>query len=316
MRRLAVFKTAAGSAMVRLLTVLVCAFGLGAVSAPPCARAGGTPATSPAVSYDLFAEDGPADARKLFVRIKARLPESGLKDLAASLAARSKPGTRLALVNVYLAGNAKAADPWAIVRIVEGAPQISVLGLRAEEEAVFRAEAQADTRDVVGHWLTSPPALPGKLTIVRGSGGRFVAEWHLRNGQKTSDEVAASRSSRGQRFDVIGGEGNYYVAAWDGSLQLGDATRTIAVAERLIVEPRPAAPVAAKAQSRTQSAALPTAAAAAEPTNPALPAAAGAGPSVAAPEPAASKARRTLKAAPARKSRSSVADLMGGALAR
>lgn len=313
--------------MVRLLTVLVCA-GLVCGMSFSSARAQSSAVAQP-LAHDVFAEDGPADARKLFVRIPVRFTEGALKDLANKLAAKSKAGTRLALLHLYLAGSDRSGDPWAIVRMVEGSPQISVLGLRAEEEAAYRDAAQADTRDVIGHWLTSPPALPGKLTILRGQGGRLIAEWHVRNGQKTTDEVVASRSSRGQRFDVTGGDGNYYLAAWNGTLQLGDATRVIAIAERLAVDKRTVAPLAANKNTKPSlinsgRSALGNPPGAAQSLSAGPVAASGAiAPAVAstaatpqAPVATAPKPRRTGRAAAARKPRSSVADLMSSSTPR
>lgn len=265
-----------------------------------------------APAYKIVSVDADPSARKLTVRLTARMTEKAVKELAAAIAAKPKSGERIAALNFYLPGNELAGDPWATARTDGANWTVNVLGLRAEEEAVFRAEAETDARDVVGVWLTSPPALPGKLTIIRAQKGRFIAEWHLRSGQKTVDEVTMARVSRGYRYDVVGGDGAYYLAAWGGELLLGDATRVIAVAEKLVVEKRPAPVATVKEQpklAQQDKDAAKTAAAsatAAAVTTPAL-----------APAAAPAKPRRTARASStAKSSRNSVADLMGGSLAR
>ena len=204
---------------------------------------------SDAPKFRIVAVDGTPAARMLAVRLDARLPQKDLKDLSLAVAASRKKGDTVAGLRFYLPGNELSQDPWATAQIDGANVQLNVLGLRAEDEAQYRAEAQSETRDVVGVWITSPPALPGKLTILRTAKGGFMAEWHLRSGQKTTDQLMLSRSSRGQRYDVVGGEGAYYLATWSGPLQLGDATRIIAYGEKLVIEKKPAAaPVALQTQ--------------------------------------------------------------------
>lgn len=268
--------------------------------------------------YKIVSVDGEPAARKVTVRIESRLGEQAVKDLAAAIGAKAKSGERIAGVTFYLPGIELTQQPWATARIDGSAVQINVLGLRAEEEAAFRSEAEKDERDVVGVWLTSPPALPGKLTILRAAKGRFVAEWHLRSGQKTTDELTMARVSRGTRYDVVGGDGAYYLAAWNGSLQLGDATRIIATAEKLVIEKK-AAPVAANKKdpaAKVQAAAVKDAADPSASGSAAPVLTGGAGAAAAAVPTRAVQRSRSAKASQREKSRSSVADLISGSVAR
>lgn len=257
--------------------------------------------------YKTVSIDGPESARVMAVRVNERLSERVLYDLADDLAAKHKPGETIAAISFFLPKSDLAAQPWAIARFENTRPDISILGLRAEEETLFRSEAQLDARDVVGVWLTSPPALPGKLTILKSKDG-LIAEWHLRNGQKTYDKLNASRSSRGVRYTVIGGDGAYYLAARGGELLLGDATRIIAVAERLPVDPN-ARVGASKAQASAVTPAMPDQAAATED-------AASAAPVIPAAKTPGTRSRRAAVRAPAPKGGGFVADLMRGAIAR
>lgn len=278
--------------------------------------------------YKVVSVDGEPTARKLSVRIDNRLSEAAAKELAKALSDKTKAGERVATVNFYLPDGELSEGPWGVARIEAAGIQLNVLGLRAEEEAAYRAEAENDTRDVVGVWLTSPPALPGKLTIVRGAKGRFVSEWHLRSGQKTTDELTMTRVSRGTRYDVVGGDGAYYLAAWNGSLQLADATRIIATAEKLAVEKKPATvaankkePAAAKTQSLAHAPQVKDGAGASgsEPAPAQQGAAAAAGTSPAATvseSPRTAQKSRHAKTQSREKAHSSVADLISGSYAR
>ncbi|MBL8883890.1 MAG: hypothetical protein JNL45_12660 [Hyphomicrobium sp.] len=257
--------------------------------------------------------DGPESARVMAVRVDERLSERVLYDLASDLAAKHKPGETIAAISFFLPKSDLAAQPWAIARFETTPPEIAILGLRAEEEALFRSEAQLDARDVVGVWLTSPPALPGKLTILKSKDG-LIAEWHLRNGQKTYDKLSASRSSRGVRYTVVGGDGAYYLAARGGELLLGDATRIIAVAERLPVDPN-ARLAASKAQASGLTPAVPAQATTTQATTTADAASASAAPVVPAAKTPRARSRRAVQA-PAPKNGGFVADLMRGAIAR
>lgn len=201
------------------------------------------------IPHKIVSIDGPADARRIAVRIDARLPEAALSNLAAAISAKSKPGEAVSVISVFLPGGDLAHAPWATLKAKDGGVEIVVSGLSAQDEAAFRAEASADGRDILGVWLTSPPALPGRLTILRAKGGKLVAEWRLKSGQKTVDDLLAQKTGRGIRYDVVGGDGAYYLATWGGTLELGDRARVIAVAERLVAE-RPA-PVAAAPLAKT-----------------------------------------------------------------
>lgn len=278
---------------------------------------------SEAPRFKVVSVDGAPGARALAIRIDARLPQKDLRELALTVASSRKNGEAVANLRFYLPGNQLSQDPWATAQIDGTNVELTVLGLRAEDEAQYRAEAQADARDVVGVWITSPPALPGKLTILRTPKGGFMAEWHLRSGQKTTDQLMLSRSSRGQRYEVVGGDGAYYLATWSGPLALGDATRIIAYGEKLVIEKKPApAPVALQTPKPAAGATAAANAATAAP----VPAVAGAqqadGTAVidatgAAAMPATTAPRpRRAKQAVRAKSRSSVADLMGSSLSR
>lgn len=276
-----------------------------------------------AASHKVVSIDGTPEQRKLSVRIDQRLSETALKDLAETLRIKAKPGERIATIVLYLPGAELSGAPWAMAKFDGVAADVKVLGLRAEEEAAFRAEAQNDPRDVIGVWLTSPPALPGKLTLVRAKGGKVLAEWQLRSGQKTSDDVIASKTGRGQRFDIAGGDGAYYLVTWNGALELGDKTRVIAVAERMTIDKRVAQKDTAKDAAKTgtgktepgKPAALTESAAVAESGSQA----ANLDPVAATSEAAAksAKPRRYASKSPApRRAGSPVADLMGSSLAR
>lgn len=273
--------------------------------------------------HKIVSIDGSADARRVSVRIDERLGEAALANLGSAIAARAKAGETVATIAVYLPGGDLAHAPWATLKASASGFDITVSGLTAEDEAALRAEAGADGRAIVGMWLTSPPALPGRLTILRAKGGKLIAEWQLKSGQKTVDDLVAQKTGRGIRYDVVGGDGAYYLAAWGGALELGDKSRVIAVAEHIAIG-KPvavkAAPVlpapagdAAKTVSPSTTKAGALAAADATTAVEAKPGLASKSGSAAQPN----RPRRPQKtAAPARRKGAPVADLMGSSIAR
>ena len=245
--------------MTRLLWVAVLA------ATTVCARAAETtikPEMAPA--YKIVSDDDVAGLRRVTVRLDRRLSESDLKAVSETVTKAQKSGSPVDAVAFYLPAMKLAQGPWAERRLSEGG-KITIQGLRLDEETAYRAEALSDQRPVLGMWLTSPPAMPGRLTIWREKGGKTFAEWRLRNGQKTVDELDETQSSRGRRFNIAGVSGAYYLATWGGELELGDKSGPIAVAERLVVdkavstsskrapEPKSAATSAAALIARTQT---------------------------------------------------------------
>ncbi len=194
-------------------------------------------------AYKIVSEDGAGDTRAIAVRLDDRAPEAGLKALAFALRDKAKPGKTPAVIRFYLPGMALSAAPWAQMRFQDQA-QLEINGLRYEEVQAFAAETAADTRDILGVWLTAAPALPGRLTIWRNAKGQRFAEWHLRTGKKTVDELIEVKTQRGRRYEIKGSEGGYYLATWAGPLELGEGKVVIASAERLIL-PKEQPPVAA-----------------------------------------------------------------------
>ncbi len=191
-----------------------------------------------APAYKIVSDDDAAGLRRVTVRIDRRLSESDLKAVSDTLTKAQKSGSSGAQIDAvafYLPTMKLAQGPWAEQRLSSGG-KITILGLRLDEEIAYRAEALSDQRPIIGMWLTSPPALPGRLTIWREKGGKTFAEWRLRSGQKTVDELDETQSSRGRRFNIAGVSGAYYLATWGGDLELGDKSSVIAVAERLVID--------------------------------------------------------------------------------
>ncbi len=184
-------------------------------------------------AFQIVSEDDSAGVRSLAVRIENRVAESDLRQWAKTLRASRADGKAPAKIAFYLPSMKLAQAPWAEIRF-DAETKVSINGLRFDEVQSFSADVASDHRAVIGHWLTSPPALPGKLTILREKSGRLIAEWHLRNGQKTVDELREGRSQRGRRYEITDADGGYYLMLGSGDLELGQNGAAIAVAERLI----------------------------------------------------------------------------------
>ncbi len=199
--------------------------------------------------YQVVSEDGAPQALHIAVRLERRMSEPDLKAVSEALKARHSPDKTLAAVSFYLPAMKLTQSPWAEARFAP-ASKITVNGLGLNEEAAYRAEAESDPRDVIGVWITAAPAVPGLLTIWRDKYGKTFAEWRLRNGQKTSDELEESKAKSGRRFDVVGANGGYFLMTWGGDLELGEKSAVIAAAERLQIDRSKAAKLAKAAAAK------------------------------------------------------------------
>ena len=183
-------------------------------------------------AFQIVSEDDSTGVRTLAVRLESRVADSELRQWANALRAARPDAKAPAKIAFYLPSMKLSQAPWAEIRF-DADTKVSINGLRFDEIEAFSAEVATDNRAVIGHWLTSPPALPGKLTLVREKSGRMIAEWHLRNGLKTVDEVRESRSQRGRRYEIADADGGYYLVLGNGNLELGQNGAVIAIAERL-----------------------------------------------------------------------------------
>ena len=90
----------------------------------------------------------------------------------------------------------------------------------------------SDRRDVIGAWLTSTPATPGRLTIFR-EGKRLYAEWRLRSGVTTKDELSETRVAAGRRYDIRSSASEDHFMVTGGELEIRARGGRIAIAERI-----------------------------------------------------------------------------------
>lgn len=204
-----------------------------------CAAGQAAGDSRPLPAHNVISEDVTEQRRALFVRVEQRLEESELMRIGDAFRGRSKREFARTQINYFLPGMPLNQGPWASV-LFSSEARVQVHGLRREDEELFVSEHRNDPRPLLGAWLTSPPAAPGRLSIYSDQ-GRIYAEWRLRGGQKTVDELQDTPTKAGRRFDVVGG--GYYVLSRSGDLEIWDKTTLIATAERI----------------RPQSLALPTA---------------------------------------------------------
>lgn len=182
--------------------------------------------------YRIVADQRGDTSRTVDVRIERRLDESELSVIANAIADRdAKPATRIT-INFVLPSARQGDAPWASATLHREV-KLKVAGLRLEEERLFRAEAQADRRAVIGSWLTSTPATPGRVTIYRED-NRLFAEWRMRSGVTTRDEVRETKVATGRRFDLRSGVGDdHFIMIGNGDLEMRAKGTLITVAERI-----------------------------------------------------------------------------------
>ena len=142
-------------------------------------------------SYKVIAEQKSDSYRAVDIRIEQRLDETDLAAIANAIVGREQRPHARTIVNFLLPTARPGDQPWASATLLREV-RVKIPGLRLDEERLFTAEAHADRRDVIGAWLTSTPATPGRLTIFR-EGKRLYAEWRLRSGVTTKDELSETR---------------------------------------------------------------------------------------------------------------------------
>ena len=192
-----------------------------------------SPSSAAETAFRIVNEDVSTQRRSLTVRIPQRIAEPQLLELAQQLQTGDPRTFSRTYINFVLPSMTADQGAWAIV-LFSPEPKVSVLGLSRADEDQLVAEHAADKRPLLGSWLTSPPAMPGRLTIYSDH-GKIFAEWRLRSGQKTTDELRDVVSKSQRRFDVIGG--GYFVLSRSGDLEIWDNTIRIATAERIGLTP-------------------------------------------------------------------------------
>lgn len=194
-------------------------------------------------TYRVIAEEKSEAGRTVDIRIERRLDEADIGAIANAIVGKeTKPYARTT-VNFILPAARPGEPPWANATLVREI-RVKIPGLRLDEERMFVAEAHGDRRDVIGSWLTSTPATPGRLTLYR-EGRKLFAEWRMRTGVKTQDEVTETRVSAGRRFDLKSGASeDHFLMLPNGDLEIRAKGTLIASAERIRETPGSAATVA------------------------------------------------------------------------
>lgn len=218
----------------RIILAMALSIGLGvAVRAEPA-------------SYRLLSVEAGEARSVVAVGIDHRLGEAELAEIAAAARARANGRAPRILVKFYLGRPQGDDTAWATATF---APDMKLVvnGLSATEADLLAREARLDTRAKIGSWLMEPPAAPGRLTIFRDKGHAF-AEWRLRGGHRTVDELAESHWNGNTRLDVRGDASQHYVVTRAGVLELRDKTRLIAVGQRIDMAPPAVAAVESAAE--------------------------------------------------------------------
>ncbi len=246
-------------AVLALLSLLA-----GSLIEPPAAKAAGksqAPANKTAVAeskpgelYRIASDEASSEtSRRVAVVLTKRLAEADIGRIADIVRAKEKAPFERTIVNFYLPRMKIGEGAWAAA-IYSPALKISIAGLRLDEEQSAIAEAANDPRPRAGVWLTAAPAASGRLTIFH-DGARAFAEWRLRNGDKSVEELIETRDPKGRRFATRTGGADYYLITWNGDLELRDGQAIVATGEKLtgIAETPAAKPVplaAVKQRSR------------------------------------------------------------------
>lgn len=185
--------------------------------------------------YRIVVDQKSEAARVVEVRLERRIGNAdigAIVDLIIEHEPRSYPRTT---INFLLDTTRPGDGPWASATSVRDT-QIRVPGLTADEERNYRADAAADRRPVIGSWLTSTPAAPGRLTVYRDN-GRLMLDWQMRGSLSRMGELIETPTTTGTRFDHRDGSfETHFVMARDGVLEIHSKATLIAVGENIAGE--------------------------------------------------------------------------------
>lgn len=182
--------------------------------------------------HQIISEDVSEKRRSVSVRVDQRLDEADALRIATEIHRRQKIASGRSYVNFFLPGVPASQGAWASV-MFNPEPKFLAHGLKREDEQALIAEHRSDPRPLLGSWLTSPPAATGRLTIY-SDGGRIYAEWRLKNGQRTVEELKDASGTHGRRFDLVGG--GSYALTRSGDLEIWSGPTLVAVGERIRAE--------------------------------------------------------------------------------
>ena len=209
----------------------------GAMIEPPVAKAASRlkPAsvTAEQLGYRIVLDEVLPESGRRYVEVTLpkRIAEAELIRIAGDVRAREKTAYERTVVNFYLPGMQIGQGAWAVATY-NPTFKLNIAGLRLDEAQAAAAEAAADTRNLIGAWLTAPPAAPGRLTLYR-RGGKIFAERRLRDHSISTAEVIEGRDTRGRRYSPVEGGTDFFLLTWSGEMELHDGATLIAAAERI-----------------------------------------------------------------------------------
>ncbi len=188
------------------------------------------------VSYRLIKKEVRGQVHLMSVRLPERTVERALQVIARKLKADETKFHSKTVVNFYLPGMRLENEAWASV-VFEMAERAEIKGLRHGEIEDFVAEAARDKRDVIGAWILSTPAKPGKLTLYR-DGKRRYAEWKLGKREIVVERVYDSWLRRGMRYDFVEvqkvtGPKSYFVVTKKGRLEIRVGKKIVAAGKKI-----------------------------------------------------------------------------------
>lgn len=189
---------------------------------------------APAEPFKIVSEDVSSERRLVAVRLPGRIADPELRRLAEDIQKRARASAPRTVVRFHLPGMPLDQTPWAVATF-QPELKVAISGLRLEEEQLLKAEVQADRRQLIGAWLTSPPAIPGRLSIFRDKSKTF-AEWRLRSGLKTVEELSESRIGRGRLYTVNGEGATHFLVTAAGELELREGETPIATGEPIALD--------------------------------------------------------------------------------
>jgi hypothetical protein len=178
--------------------------------------------TIEAPSYSIISENQSKDVkRSVDVRLEKKVSAEVLKTIAEKIKGTERKKFERTFITYYLPEMKVGSGAWATSHF-DPDLKVKIIGLTADEEDKLTNDAKSTSRDVVGIWLDTRPAVSATITIFRENKKLFL-EWKFKDGSRSSEEMTESKSTFGTRLVQTKGNshGEYFELDQKGNLQAG-----------------------------------------------------------------------------------------------
>lgn len=175
----------------------------------------------------------PGIKRTLDIRLNKKVSRKTLRSIALELKARDGRHYQRTFMTYYLPGMTVGAGAWATTHFDPNL-RVRILGTTERQEKELLAKSHHSASDTIGRWFDDRPYIAGPITIFQ-QGSKLFVEQAFKDGSTLKEQVTERHSSSDRRFDPVSpsGEGDYWLIAANGNLEIRDNEGLIATARKV-----------------------------------------------------------------------------------